>query len=101
MRAASRAKVREVSTISAAITQRGGFFDSADAGCTRNLVLRVPVNSLPSPSRTPICDSRPASSDWWMESGEGSLPSADQFQPRSATTWLSWRIRSCHSRTRM
>ncbi|SLH55143.1 Uncharacterised protein [Mycobacteroides abscessus subsp. abscessus] len=65
-RATIRPHSREVSTSSAAITQRGGFFASEEPGKIMNFAPRAPRYSRVSASRTPRWESMPASRDWWM-----------------------------------
>ena len=91
MRALTRAHSREVSTSSADITQRGGFLNSAEPGKIANLALRAPRYSFLSVSFSPMCDSRPASSETWTRLRVGVLL-VERGCPSTCATVRSWLI---------
>ena len=66
-----RANSRDVSTSSAAITQRGFFLASGEPGKIMKWAPRAPRYSRVSPSRRPIWESRPDSTAMWILSGDG------------------------------
>ena len=77
--ATRRAHSRFVSTSSAAITHRGDACGQHRAAGDRERRRRGRRGTRGrSPSRIPMCDSRPASTDWWTRSGwPASAPAAD------------------------
>ena len=94
-----RAHSREVSTSSAAITQRGGFFASGEPGKIMNLAPRAPRNSRVSASRRPTWLSRPDSTATWIRSGSR-RDVVRASCPRCGRPGAAGACRSCHSRMR-
>ena len=110
IRATVRANSREVSTSSAAITQRGGFRASGEPGKIMNLAPRAPRYSRrPRPPRpaaaAPVSLAQP---DLGEQAGEHRDVDAvlvgrrcrSAVMPALRAAERSWACRSCHSRMR-
>ncbi len=107
MPATVRANSREVSTSSAAISQRPAFFASGEPGQTWNLMPRAPEyggsRKSASSTRVPTLPSNPVSSARCTASKAGACArssGAFGFQPSSAASIASCACTSRHSRTR-
>ena len=114
-----RAHRREVSTSSPAMTNAGDLPFSPEPGKIANRAPRAPRYSrgpgrLPLPrapgagfsfsSSTPMWESRPESSAWWMPSASYAAPPLVELVETSIFislhTCRSWDSKSCHSRMR-
>ena len=101
--ATTRPHSRDVSTSSAAITQRGRAFAVTEPGEIMNFDPCAPRYSRLVPSRVPRWLSRPLISAWCTWSGWASVANRPPFAERTPicpATWRSWLYRSIHSRTR-